>query len=112
MLAGMVSHCKECDNIIEIDGKPYVNVWGLGSKKQYDLTNPTEKEYRPNEGRNLLIPATKSIVEVIDQVKGGLRSACTYVGIDNITDMKNNVEFIKVKNTINNSLLKYETTVD
>ncbi len=110
MLAGMVSHCKECDNIIEIDGKQYVNVWGLGSKKQYDLTNPTEKEYRPNEGRNLLIPATKSIIEVIDQIKGGLRSACTYVGIDNIIDMKNNVEFIKVNNIINNSLLKYETT--
>jgi GMP reductase len=108
MIAGMVSKSVECDNIVEIDGKKYVNFFGLGSKKQYNLTNPTEKEYRPNEGRDLLVPATGSIEEVIDQVKGALRSVCTYVGINDINDLSDNVEFIRVNNIINRSLEKYE----
>ena len=54
----MVSKCEECDNVIDIDGKKYVNFYGLGSTKMYDLTSPTEQEYRPNEGRDLLIPVS------------------------------------------------------
>lgn len=108
MIAGMVSKSEECDNIIEIDGKKYVNFYGLGSSIMYNLTNPTEKEYRPNEGRNLLIPCSGSIIDVIKQIEGGLRSVCTYVGIKNITELANVSKFIKVNHTINNSLAKYE----
>ena len=36
MIAGMVSKSEECDNIVEIDGKKYVNLYGLGSTKQYN----------------------------------------------------------------------------
>jgi len=109
MIAGMVSKSEECDNIVEVDGKKYVNFFGLGSNKQYSLTNPTEQEYRPNEGRDLLIPVQGSIVDVTNQIKGALRSVCTYVGVDNINDLHTNVEFIRVNNIINRSLEKYET---
>ena len=108
IISGMISHCKECDNIIEIDGKKYVNVWGLGSNKQYSITSPTEHEYRPNEGRDLLVPVSDSIVNVINQIKGGLRSACTYVGAKNLQELHINTKFIKVNTTINRSLSNYE----
>lgn len=108
MIGGMVSGSEECDNVVEIDGQKYVNFFGLGSKKQYMLTNPTQKEYRPNEGRDLLIPVTGSIQDVIGQIKGSLRSVCTYVGVDNINDLHQNAEFIRVNNIINRSLEKYE----
>jgi len=108
MIAGMVSASIECDNVIDVDGKKYVNLFGLGSNKQYELTKPTEQEYRPNEGRNLLVPVKGSITDVTNQIKGALRSACTYVGVDNIADFSKNVEFVRVNNIINNSLDKYE----
>jgi GMP reductase len=108
MIGGMVSKSAECDNIVEVDGKLYVNFFGLGSKKQYNLTNPTEKEYRPNEGRDLLVPVTGSIEDVINQVKGALRSVCTYVGVDDINKLSENTDFIRVNNIINRSLEKYE----
>lgn len=108
MVAGMVSKSEECDNIVEIDGKKYVNFYGLGSTKMYDLTKPTEQEYRPNEGRDLLIPCKGSITSVIKQIQGGLRSVCTYVGAEHIDDLYHLTEFVRVNNQINNSLAKYE----
>lgn len=108
MIAGMVSKSQECDNIVEIDSKKYVNFYGLGSNKMYSINKPTEAEYRPNEGRDLLIPVTGSILETINQIKGALRSVCTYVGVDDIKHLHANAEFIKVNHQINQSLEKYE----
>lgn len=108
MIAGMVSKSEECDNIVEIDGKKYVNFFGLGSNKMYNLTNPTEKEYRPNEGRDLLIPCQGSIVDIVKQIQGGLRSVCTYVGAKSITELYEKSQFVRVNSTINRSLEKYE----
>ena len=108
MIAGMVSHSEECDNVIEIDGKKYINFYGLGSNAQYKKFTPQEVEYRPNEGRDLLIPVKGSIFEVINQIKGALRSVCTYVGTNDISKLKDHVEFVEVNNTINKSLEKYE----
>ena len=108
MVAGMVSKSEECDNIVEIDGKKYVNFYGLGSTTMYNRTNPTEQEYRPNEGRDLLIPCKGSIKSVLKQIQGGLRSVCTYVGAENITQLYKRTTFVRVNNQINNSLAKYE----
>lgn len=108
MVAGMVSKSEECDNIVEIDGKKYVNFYGLGSTTMYNKTNPTEKEYRPNEGRDLLIPCKGSIKDVIKQIQGGLRSVCTYVGATNISQLYECTQFVRVNNIINKSLEKYE----
>lgn len=108
MIAGMVSKSEECDNIVEIDGKKYVNFYGLGSTKQYNKHGISDKEYRPNEGRDLLIPCKGSILDVTNQIKGALRSVCTYVGVDDIKDLHAQSEFIRVNHQINRSLEKYE----
>lgn len=109
MIAGMISKSEECDNIVEIDGKKYVNFYGLGSTKQYNTHGISDKEYRPNEGRDLLVPCAGSILDVINQIKGSLRSVCTYVGINDISNLYANAEFIRVNHQMNRSLEKYET---
>ena len=108
MIAGMVSHCEECDNIVEVDGKKFVNLYGLGSTKMYNQTKPTEQEYRPNEGRDLLIPCKGSIKSILKQIQGGLRSVCTYTGAEHINQLNKTSMFVRVNNTINRSLEKYE----
>lgn len=108
MIAGMVSKSVECNNVVEIDGKNYVNFYGLGSTKMYDLTKPTEQEYRPSEGRDLLIPVNGSIVDITNQIKGALRSVCTYVGVDSVSKLYESANFVRVNNIVNRSLEKYE----
>ena len=108
MIAGMVSRAEECDNIVEIDGRKFVNLYGLGSTKMYNQTKPTEQEYRPNEGRDLLIPCKGSIKSILKQIQGGLRSVCTYTGAEHINQLNKTSLFVRVNNTINRSLEKYE----
>ena len=108
MIAGMVSGSEECDNQVEIDGKHYVNLYGLGSTKMYELTKTSEKEYRPNEGRDLLIPCKGPIKRILKQLQGGLRSACTYVGAEHINRLYERCTFVRVNNQINKSLEKYD----
>ncbi|MBI33467.1 MAG: GMP reductase [Gammaproteobacteria bacterium] len=107
MIAGMVSNTYECDNKVTIEGKQYVNLYGLGSNKMYDRTSPTEQEYRPNEGRDLLVPTECHIEDVINQILGGLRSVCTYVGVRNLTQLSDHATFIRVSKTHNRSLERY-----
>ena len=107
MIAGMVSSCYECSNMVGIDGKEYVNLYGLGSTKQYNKHGVTEKEYRPSEGRDLLIPAKGHIKDIINQILGGLRSVCTYVGVSNIEELSIHAEFIRVNSTHNKALERY-----
>lgn len=108
MIAGMVSRSEECDNIVEVDGKKFVNFYGLGSTTMYNRTSPTEQEYRPNEGRDLLIPCKGSVKSVLKQIQGGLRSVCTYVGAKHINELYERTTFVRVNNQINNSLARYE----
>lgn len=107
MIAGMVSSCYECSNMVEIDGQQYVNLYGLGSTKQYNIHTVSEQEYRPNEGRDLMIPAKGHIKDIINQILGGLRSVCTYVGVSHLTQLSTHAKFIRVNNTHNRSLEKY-----
>jgi GMP reductase len=108
MIGGMLSHCRECDNIIQDGDKQYVNFYGLGSSKMYSVHKPSDIEYRPNEGRDLYVPVTDSVENVFKQIKGALRSACTYVGVKNINELKDKANFIQVNNILNRSLEKYE----
>lgn len=105
MLGGMFAGCKE---FAGNDG--YVNFFGLGSKQMYETFVPTEIEYRPVEGRTIRLPANKSLIDVMNQLKGALRSVCTYVGVDNINDLSNKSYFIKVKHQVNRSLEKYDVS--
>jgi GMP reductase len=108
MIGGMFANSIECDNLIEINGKKYVEFWGLGSRRQFEQTFPHDANYRPDEGRNLLVPCTTSIFSTISQIKGSLRSVCTYVGASKIEELPQKVSFIRTVNTMNHSLAQYE----
>ena len=108
VLGRIVSGSEECDNIVEKYGQKYVNFYGLGSTRQYETHGISEKEYRPNEGRELFIPVKGSVNNIINQIKGGLRSACTYVGTTELSELYNNSSFIRVNNQINETMSHYE----
>jgi GMP reductase len=104
MLGGMFSACKE----LAKPGDDFVEFYGLGSKKMYETFNPSDKEYRPVEGRTLKIPIDKSINDVFKQLEGALRSVCTYVGVDSIDKLSSKAQFIEVNHQVNMSLAKYD----
>ena len=52
-------------------------------------------DYVP-EGVEAMVPYKGSVVEIIRQMAGGLRSGLSYCGAKTISEMQNNAEFIKI----------------
>jgi len=48
------------------------------------------------EGESTMIPCKGSVVNVIDELMGGLRSGMTYLGVDNLKAMNEVAEFIQM----------------
>lgn len=70
--------------------------YGMSSKKAQEKHGDGLKEYRSSEGRVLKIPYKGHVKEVINDILGGIRSACAYIGATCIKDMPKCAEFIKV----------------
>lgn len=66
------------------------------------------KDYKASEGREVLIPYTGSLDKILQDIKGGIASACTYMGSTCVKDMSKCATLIRVNNTINKVFEKYE----
>lgn len=54
------------------------------------------KNYRASEGRVITVDYKGPARNIIEDALGGIRSACAYVGADNLKDLPKCAEFIKV----------------
>ena len=64
--------------------------------------------YKTSEGREVLIPYTGSMEQIIRDIKGGIASACTYMGASCVKYMSKCATIIKVNNQLNTVFAKYE----
>lgn len=108
MLGSMLSGTTECaGDIIEVDGKQYKQFFGMSSNTAMDKFNGGRKRYKASEGRTTLIPVKGDVSHVIEEIMGGLRSACSYVGAEKLEDLEKNSKFIRVKNQLSTVLEKH-----
>jgi GMP reductase len=54
------------------------------------------KQYRSSEGRVVTVPFKGDVIDVMNDILGGIRSACAYVGSTCLKDLPKCAEFIKV----------------
>lgn len=73
----------------------------MSSKEAQDKHHEGVAEYRTSEGRCVQIPYKGLAEDVIKDILGGIRSACTYVGAFQIKDFSKKTTFIMVNNTHN-----------
>ena len=85
-----------------IDEKKYVKFYGMSSKAANEKHNGGLKGYRAAEGKEVLLPYKGPVQDTIDDILGGIRSACTYLLAFNILDLPRRGKFIKVNNQANN----------
>jgi len=67
----------------------------------HDNFNGGKAEYRASEGRSCSVPYRGSVSSTIEEILGGLRSACTYVGTENLKDFSKCCTFVRVNRTHN-----------
>ena len=79
----------------------FVKFYGMSSTKANDLYSAGLKNYRAAEGREALIPYKGKVVDIIQSIEGGLRSACTYVGARRLKDLSKCATFVRCNRTHN-----------
>lgn len=81
--------------------KASLKFYGMSSKEAMHKHNGGVANYRTSEGRCVVIPYKGTTIEILDDIMGGMRSACTYIGASKIKDFGKKTTFILVSNTHN-----------
>ncbi len=81
--------------------KVSLQYYGMSSKNAMDKHHDGVASYRTAEGKCVTVPYKGLASEIIQDIYGGIRSACTYIGADKIKDFGKKTTFIQVNNTHN-----------
>ncbi len=81
--------------------KHYVEFYGMSSQLANEKHFDGLKPWKTSEGREVLVPFKPSLDETVYDLLGGLRSACTYVGVDSVSKLPNYSRFVRCHDTHN-----------
>ncbi|NBU33493.1 GMP reductase [bacterium] len=103
MLGSMFAGTNECEGEWQYDLSKKVSLkfYGMSSKEAMHKHYNGVAEYRTSEGKAVIVPYKGGAEEIVQDILGGLRSACTYIGATKIKDFGKKTTFIQVNNTHN-----------
>ena len=81
--------------------KEFVKFYGMSSKSANDKHFGGLKDYRSSEGRTVLTKYKGRVNITIQDILGGVRSTCTYVGASKLKDLSKCTTFIRCNDTHN-----------
>lgn len=99
ILGGYLAGSEECDGEWEEDekgNKLTLKAYGMSSKEANDKYNGGLKDYKAAEGKCVILKYKGKVEDILQNILGGIRSCCTYIGASKIEDMPNCAVFIKV----------------
>jgi GMP reductase len=97
MLGGMLAgHDESGGQVIEKDGKKYKEYYGMSSKTAMEKHSGGVANYRASEGKTVTIPYRGPVANTLQDVLGGVRSTCTYVGARKLKELSKRTTFIRV----------------
>lgn len=103
MLGGMLAAHKESElDLIEQDDKQFIEYYGSSSRRAMERHSGGVANYRAAEGKEVLVPYRGEVSDTIEEILGGLRSSCTYVGARRLKELPKRTTFIRVHNQLNN----------
>ena len=117
MMGGYLAGCEEAagqlitkrfrtneinpDGTDKIEEKKYKLFYGMSSKFAQEKHYDGMPSYRASEGTVMEIPYKGPVEHTIQELEGGLRSACTYTNAAQLADFPKKVQFYRVKKQLN-----------
>jgi len=98
MLGGMFAGHDECEGEVE-DGK--MSFHGMSSEDAQLKHYGKKASHRASEGKKVYIDYKGSVGTTVEEILGGLRSACTYAGAKTLKDLPKCTTFVKVNRQLN-----------
>jgi GMP reductase len=102
MLGGMLAGHDECaGELVERDGQQYKQFYGMSSRAAMDKYAGGVAKYRASEGKEVLVPYRGAVADTLQDILGGVRSACTYVGAHKLKELTKRTTFVRVTQQLN-----------
>ena len=99
MFAG---HTESAGELIEENGVQYKLFYGMSSDTAMKKYHGGVAKYRSSEGKTVKIKYRGDVVNTVENMLGGIRSTCTYVGAHRLKDLPKCTTFMRVNNQVNN----------
>jgi GMP reductase len=102
MLGGMFAgHDESGGDIVDRDGSRFQRFYGMSSKAAMEKYSGGVAEYRAAEGKEVLVPYRGPVAATVQEILGGVRSACTYVGARRLRELSKRTTFIRATQQLN-----------
>lgn len=102
MLGGMLAGHEECGGeLIEQNGMRKVRFYGMSSREAMEKYSGGVAAYRASEGKEVLLDYRGPVENTLQDILGGVRSACTYVGARKLKELSKRTTFIRVARQLN-----------
>jgi GMP reductase len=98
MLGGMLAgHDESGGELVEKNGVPYKLFYGMSSETAMNKYAGGVAEYRASEGKTVKVKYRGAVDHTIQDLLGGVRSTCTYVGAQSLKELTKRTTFIRVE---------------
>ena len=104
MIGGMLAGHDESEQEV-VDGK--IEFYGMSSDRAREKHGKRKDGYRGNEGRLISLPYRGPVKGTVEDILGGVRSACTYIGARRLKDMPKCASFVTTNNVQNQIYERY-----
>ena len=102
MLGGMLAGHDECgSDIVEVNGVKKMRFYGMSSREAMTTYAGGVAGYRASEGKEVLLDYRGPVENTLQDILGGVRSACTYVGARTLKELSKRTTFVRVTQQIN-----------
>jgi len=98
MLGGMLAGHDECKGEVENNTMTF---YGMSSDDAQLKYYGEKRAHRAAEGKTVHVPYKGSIKNTVQDILGGLRSACTYAGANSLKSLSKCTTFVKVNRQLN-----------
>lgn len=102
MVGSMLSgHIESEIEPFEKNGKKMLSYYGSSSVEAMIKHNGGVPRYRASEGKSVIVEFRGPVEKTLQEILGGLRSACTYVGARRLKELSKRTTFIRVMHQLN-----------
>lgn len=92
----------ECPGeVIEEEGVKYKLFYGMSSDTAMNKYHGGVASYRSSEGKTVKIKLKGSVDDTVNNILGGVRSTCTYIGASRLKDIHKCATFLRVNRQVN-----------
>ena len=106
MLGGMLAGHNESE-VESKNGRR--EFYGMSSDRAREVHGKRKDGYRGNEGRAVILPDRGPVKETIEDLLGGVRSSCTYIGARRLKDIPKCASFVRCVQPLNTVFEAYDS---